>query len=152
MVRRYQKGPDLPGRYLNPTDASAVSLFQRQIHGPVIMLNLLRLRDVADYSDFPDLDPGKPISGAEAIDRYIELTLPYLKASDSTVRLLATGGPWFIGPPEERWDVAMLIEQSSVDAFISFASDPDYLAILGHRNAAAEDSRLLPLQSIPSVG
>lgn len=39
----------------------------------------------------------------------------------------------------------MLVRQSSVADFLAFASDQDYLIGLGHRTAALEDSRILPL-------
>lgn len=39
----------------------------------------------------------------------------------------------------------MVVRQNSVAAFMAFAGDPAYLAGLGHRTAAIEDSRLLPL-------
>jgi len=39
----------------------------------------------------------------------------------------------------------MLVRQHSVDAFKAFASNEAYLAGMGHRTAAIEDSRLLPL-------
>jgi hypothetical protein len=40
----------------------------------------------------------------------------------------------------------MLVEQSSTAAFLAFASNAAYLAGIGHRTAALEDSRLLPLE------
>lgn len=39
----------------------------------------------------------------------------------------------------------MMIRQNSVQDFLAFASNPEYLKIIGHRTAALEDSRLLPL-------
>jgi hypothetical protein len=39
----------------------------------------------------------------------------------------------------------MAIRQSSLDDFFAFASNADYLAGVGHRTAALEDSRLIPL-------
>lgn len=132
--------------YLEPTQESGRALFMRGIVGSVVMLNLIRLREVADYSAFPDLAPTTAISGAEAFDRYIEHTLPYLKESGGELLLLARGGTFFIGPQDERWDVAMIVRQSSVESFVGFASHPAYLAGLGHRGAAIEDSRLLPLE------
>jgi hypothetical protein len=39
----------------------------------------------------------------------------------------------------------MLVRQSSVASFIAFASNQGYLAGIGHRVAALEDSRLLPI-------
>ena len=55
------------------------------------------------------------------------------------------GGAFLIGPSDERWDAAMLIRQSSMASFLAFASNQEYLAGIGHRTAALEDSRLLPL-------
>ncbi len=39
----------------------------------------------------------------------------------------------------------MLISQASVGDFFAFAADAGYLAGIGHRTAALEDSRLLPV-------
>jgi hypothetical protein len=55
------------------------------------------------------------------------------------------GGDFLIGPTDERWDAAMLVRQASVESFIAFASNQAYLSGIGHRTAALEDSRLLPL-------
>jgi hypothetical protein len=43
--------------YIDPTDENGAALFRRQISGEVVMLNLLRFRPVADYTDFPNLAP-----------------------------------------------------------------------------------------------
>lgn len=137
--------------YLEPTQESGRALFMRGIAGPLIMLNLIRLREIADYSASPELAPASPISGGEAFDRYIAHTLPYLKESGGDVLLLARGGTFFIGPKNERWDVAMVVRQSSIQSFIAFASHAEYLAGLGHRTAAIEDSRLLPLEEASQI-
>ena len=63
--------------------------------------------------------------------------------------LLGSGDRFLIGPAEERWDLAMLVRQHSIEAFMAFASNAEYLAGLGHRVAAVEDSRLLPLAELP---
>ncbi|MDQ0467363.1 DUF1330 domain-containing protein [Labrys wisconsinensis] len=139
-------------RHLEPSWDAGRALLARDIDGPVVMLNLLRLRAVADYSATPDLAPATPISGADAYDRYIARTLPHLRESGGDVLFLGEGGPWLIGPAGERWDRAMLVRQSSVEAFMAFAANQDYLAGLGHRTAAIEDSRLLPLVALPAPG
>ena len=82
------------------------------------------------------------IGGLAAI---IDLTGKGFVAGDSPSRV-TYGGQFLIGPGNERWDAAMLVEQSSPAAFIAFASNPEYLAGIGHRTAALEDSRLLPLE------
>jgi len=132
--------------YLEPTQESGIALFKRNILGEVIMLNLLRLREIADYSNNPELTPTTPISGKEAFQKYIDHTLPFLESSGGKLILLAEGGEYFIGPSDERWDLVMLVKQSSVQDFFSFATDPEYMAGIGHRTAALIDSRLLPLE------
>lgn len=135
--------------YLEPTQKAGRALFMRGIQGEVVMLNLLRLRQVADYAANPALGPPQPISGAEAYDHYIAHTLPYLTESGGALLFLGEGGPFLIGPEGERWDRAMLVKQSSVQAFMAFAGHDAYLAGIGHRTAAVEDSRLLPLVQYP---
>jgi len=118
--------------YLDPTEEAARALFMRGHRGPMLMLNLLRFREVADYSAHPDLAPARPISGAEAFGRYVEHTRPHLATAGGELMLMADGGPFFIGPPDERWDLAMLVRQSSLEAFLGMAANADYLAGLGH--------------------
>jgi hypothetical protein len=132
-------------RYLDATQDAGRALFMRGIDGPLVMLNLLRFRVVADYSATPDLAPSAPITGAAAYDLYMQHTLPHLTAAGGEVLFFGSGGPWFIGPPGERWDAALLVRQSSLQSFMAFAANADYMAGLGHRLAALEDARLLPL-------
>jgi uncharacterized protein (DUF1330 family) len=132
-------------RYLEATYAAGRALVMRGIPGEVVMLNLLRFRDVADYSAAPHLAPKGPITGEQAYRSYMEHTEPFLRASGGSLLFSGRGGPFLIGPPEERWDAALLVRQRSVADFIAFAQNPEYLAGIGHRQAALEDSRLLPL-------
>ena len=132
-------------RHLEPTHEAGRALMMRGIAGPVAMLNLLRFRAVADYSVTPSLAPSEPITGAQAFQRYIDHAMPHLIASGGEIKFLGAGGPWFIGPDDERWDMAMLVRQHSLAAFMAFAANEAYLEGIGHRTAAIEDSRLLPL-------
>ncbi len=137
--------------YLEATQEAGVDLYRRNIAGEVIMLNLLRFRKTADYSEYPELCPETPISGREAFQRYIDHTTPYLEASGGSLLFLGEGGRFFIGPPGEQWDAVMLVKQSSLSSFFDFASDPGYLSGLGHRAAAITDSRLLPIEERTSL-
>lgn len=138
-------------RYLQPTQESGRAFVMRKISGEVVMLNLLRFRDIADYSATPNLAPSSPITGAQAFQRYIDHALPYLRESGGDLLFLGQGGALLIGPQNERWDMVMLVRQHSVGAFLSFASHHAYLAGIGHRTAALEDSRMLPLVEIPTA-
>lgn len=131
--------------YVSVTEEAGRAFFMREITGPVVMLNLLRFRTTADYSATPELAPDAPISGHAAFDKYVEHTKFFLAESGGSIRFLGDGGAWLIGPADENWDMAMLIEQQSVEAFMAWNSHPEYLKGIGHRTAALIDSRLLPL-------
>ena len=132
-------------RYLDVSPEAGAALFVRNISGAVTMLNLLRFREVADYSAHPELRPDEPISGAAAYQKYIDHTLPFLKESGGELVFLGKGGQYLIGPQDEQWDLVMLVRQNSLADFMAFSSNEEYLAGIGHRTAALEDSRLLPI-------
>ncbi|MFT4977036.1 MAG: hypothetical protein ACI8S6_002941 [Myxococcota bacterium] len=131
--------------HLEPTNESVRRLFQRGIEGPIVMLNLLRFREVADYSSAPHLAPEAPISGQAAYDRYMRHTASFLAEAGGELLWAGAGSHPVIGPAEERWDRVLLVRHQSLQVFLSFAKNEGYLAGIGHRTAALEDSRLLPL-------
>jgi hypothetical protein len=141
----YQENNMTSKGYLEPTPEAGRAFSTRGISGSVVMLNLLRFRPVADYSATPDLAPASPITGEAAYRLYMEHTRPHLQKAGGRVLFFGRGGDFLIGPGEERWDAAMLVQQGSVASFLAFASNEEYLAGMGHRLAALEDSRLLPL-------
>jgi uncharacterized protein (DUF1330 family) len=147
--QRQEKTAELtPRRYLESTQESARAFILRAPEGAIVMLNLLRFRGLADYSASPELAPQSPISGLEAYERYIAHTLPYLKESGGELLFFGEGGSFLIGPEHEHWDRVMLVRQSSVQSFLRFATNAEYLTGLAHRTAALEDSRLLPLTEL----
>jgi hypothetical protein len=136
----------MEAQYLYPTREAGRDFISRQIQGSLVMLNLLRFREIANYSATPDLAPDVPISGREAYDIYVRLTLPFLKESGGDILFLGKGGRFLIGPESEYWDVVMLIRQQSVNSFLAFEQNEEYMKIIGHRTAALIDSRLMPLE------
>ncbi|MEP6985620.1 MAG: DUF1330 domain-containing protein [Chloroflexota bacterium] len=134
--------------YLEPTQESGRAFMMRQMQGSVLMLNLLRFRETADYSATPELAPATAISGADAFQLYIDHTLPYLRETGGDLVFLGKGGAFLIGPQDERWDLVMMVRQQSTESFLAFASHEAYLAGMGHRTAAIEDSRLLPITEV----
>lgn len=131
--------------YLDPTQDQGREFFMSGISGAVTMLNLLRFREVADYSTFADLAPTLPITGEQAYFLYMKHTMPFLTASGGELLFYGKATSFLIGPTDERWDAVMLIRQSSVQSFLAFAQNQEYLAGMGHRVAALSDSRLLPV-------
>ena len=131
--------------YLMPTQGAGRDFVSKQIQGSVVMLNLLRFRQLADYSATPSLTPNEPISGKRAYQLYVDHTLPFLTQSGGEILFMGESDAYLIGPTGERWDAVLLVRQDSVDSFLAFESNQDYMKGIGHRTAALEDARLLPI-------
>lgn len=134
-----------PMQYLEPTMESGRRFFASNIQGEVIMLNLLRFREWADYSHSPASCPSSKISGEQAFDCYITLALPCLRKTGGDLLLLGKCDHFLIGPYDERWHRVMLVKQKSKEVMLSMTNDAEYMTSLAHRTAALEDSRLLPI-------
>ncbi len=113
--------------------------------GPVVMLNLLKFKEKADYTDLDHLKPAEEISGKDAYNLYMKYTKPLIEKVGSRVLFYGAANAFLIGPTTETWDVVLLVEHPSVEAFMAFAQNKEYKKTLGHRTAALEDSRLLPI-------
>jgi len=131
--------------YIEPTKEAGAELFSRNVEGEMVMLNMLKFRDIADYSDFPELAPDEAITGQQAYQKYMAHTAPYLQQNGGELVFAATASKYFIGPEDQQWDLVILVKQRSLQDFMTFASNQDYQAGMGHRTAALEDSRLLPM-------
>lgn len=130
--------------YIEPSSSQRAGFFGDPRPGPVVMLNLLRFRAQADYARSPALAPPSPVTGAQAYARYGAEVMPLLAKAGGEVLYSGAAGAALIGPEDERWDLVVLVRYPSAAAFMAFATDAEYLAIVGHRTAALLDSRLLP--------
>lgn len=113
--------------------------------GKIVMLNLLRFKSSADYTNLESLKPNREISGAEAYQLYMNNTLPFLTKAGGSVIFYGKSNSFLIGPESEKWDAVLLVEHQSISEFMAFAENKEYLKIAGHRTAALENSRLLPI-------
>jgi uncharacterized protein (DUF1330 family) len=135
------------GTYLDVSPQQGAAFFGTPDTGPVVMLNLLRFRERADYAHAPDLEPAGGCTGREAYERYMREMRPLLEATGGAVLFSGTSAPFLIGPADEVWDHVLLVRQASKAAFLAFASDPESQRITAHRTAAISDSRLLPIRA-----
>ena len=133
--------------YLEVTPQQGAAFFGTPDEGEVVMLNLLRFRDRADYSRAPGLEPEGGCSGRAAYALYMRDMTPLLEASGGEVLFSGTAAGFLIGPQDETWDHVLLVRQASKASFLAFASDPEAQAITAHRTAAIRDSRLLPIRA-----
>jgi uncharacterized protein (DUF1330 family) len=102
------------------------------------MVNLLRFKERADGVDAAD-----GITGAEAYGRYGAAVGSHLERVGGRVLLALTAQDSVIGPEPGEWDLVIAVEYPSRAAFMAMVSDPEYLAIHAHRDAAVADSRLI---------
>lgn len=134
--------------FINATESQGKAFYLRENQGTVYMLNMLRFKDVADYSAAPELAPKADITGREAYELYVQHTSPFLKEIGSEVVFYGKADGFLIGPTDEKWDAILIVKHPGVKEFLSFAQNKAYLAGAGHRTAALEDSRLLPMDAL----
>ena len=109
---------------------------------PVVMVNLLRYKERADYGGTSDLGP---CSGREA---YFGRYLPaFAKVAAGIPFKLLYAGTVFAAvaaPAGERWDDVAVVEYPSLAAFRRVVESAEYAAEAApHRRAALEDWRLV---------
>ena len=110
---------------------------------PLVMINLLRFRETAEYR--ADFD-AEPCSGREAYERYGALVVEHLERVGGRVIWAGKVFASVIAPASEAWDEAFLVEYPSRAAFVKMITSPEYRAIVPHRSAALMDSRLMAAQ------
>ncbi len=107
--------------------AGMAELSERAGEGPVVMLNLLRFK------------PG----GEERYAEYGAAVLPLLAEAGGRIVWSGNGGAPVIG--EGHWDLVVLVEYPTRQAFIEMTSSPEFVAAAQLRTAALEASELHPL-------
>ncbi|WP_417517969.1 DUF1330 domain-containing protein [Marinobacter sp.] len=105
---------------------------------PVVMLNLLRFRDRADYAD----ESGNR-SGREAYQLYMREAAACVSAVGAEVIWSGRSVGTLIAPPEESWDQVLLVRYPSIEAFMAMIESAEYKGVVKHRTAALSDSRLV---------
>lgn len=114
---------------------------------PIHMLNLIKLRTVADYPEgHPNHAEG--LSGLDAYRAYGRTTAHIFKRLGG--RQVWVGKPQvtLTGPGSEAWDIAFIAEYPNAEAFISMVRDPEYRELVQHRTAAVADSRLIRMSPL----
>lgn len=122
---------------IDPTREQFAAFMKIERKGPIWMLNQIRLRAEAAYPD------GRKATGREAYAAYARESAPFFSGVGG--RIVWTGAPetTLIGPSDECWDAIFVAEYPSPEAFAEMVRNPGYQAIVFHRQAAVEDSRLI---------
>ncbi|MGH0038488.1 MAG: DUF1330 domain-containing protein [Myxococcota bacterium] len=137
-------------RSIEPEIGDVVGFVEASPDAPVVMINLLRYRAQAQYPDGapPELDTSA-CTGREAYARYAAVALPEIARAGGRVVWQGSAQATLIGPPDEVWDEAVLVEYPSRSAFIQMVTRAEYLRGAPHRAAALEDSRLIATAPVP---
>jgi uncharacterized protein (DUF1330 family) len=122
--------------FVEPTPDQVEALTASGDADPIVMVNLLRFKERASA-------PDEGVSGAEAYARYAAAIPPFLEGVGGRLLAAASCVESIIGPAEAEWDAVALVEYPSRQAFLTMITDPEYLAIHVHREAALADSRLI---------
>ena len=116
----------------------AISRIPRGV--PVVMLNMLRFRDMAKYPDRKST-----ISGRDAYAEYSKKAIGHLKKVGAKLIWFGEARASVIGPQDEYWDQVFLVRYPSVEKFIEMIESESYQEIVTHRSAALKDSRLIAI-------
>ena len=131
--------------HIHPDRAALEALMQLADDEPVVMLNLLRFREQASYAEG---SPHAPCNGREAYARYGAVAVRHVQAVGGKSIWMGGAELTLIGPSDEPWDDVLLVEYPSPEAFLTMASNPEYLACAVHRTAALADSRLIAMRAM----
>ncbi|MFN3766632.1 MAG: DUF1330 domain-containing protein [Aliihoeflea sp.] len=125
--------------YVDPTRETFGNFRRLAEEGPIHMLNLVRLRERAEYPD------GRDVSGEEAYRAYGRESGPIFRRVGGRIAWTGDFRLMLIGPTDERWDRCFIAEYPSGAAFVEMVKDSDYQKAVVHRQAAVLTSRLIRL-------
>lgn len=125
--------------FIDPTREQFGAMMSLPDTGRIHMLNLIRLREKANYED------GRTASGADAYKTYGKESGPIFAGVGGRIVHVWNPKLTLIGPASEAWDIAFIAEYPDAAAFGKMVQDPAYQAIVFHRQAAVADSRLVRL-------
>lgn len=118
--------------------------------GPLVMVNLNRYRDHAQYPADATVDEPTDVSGREAYQRYSDIAIKAIV--EVGARVLWGSHPQDAGPlmgDDERdaWDAILCVWYPSRAAFLQMVSIDWYQASLVHRRAALERAVVFPVNA-----
>jgi hypothetical protein len=127
--------------------AEVVGLAGRAADGPVVMLNLNRYRERAQYEE--EVPGGAPadVSGHEAYMRYGVVAIAVLTRLGGKVLWQADARLTVVGDESDRYDEVVAVWYPSFAAFVALATDAEILAARPHRNAGLEQAVLIACES-----
>ena len=119
--------------------------------GPVVMLNLNRYSDRADYGEPPPGGEDPDVTGHEAYARYGIVAQERLGEVGGRILWYASASSTVIGDESDLYDEVLAVWYPSRAAFLSLATAPRILAALPHRRAGLERAAIVCCESGPEA-
>ena len=127
---------------VNPTPAQLHTMMENGPEGPIVMVNLLKYREKADYA--ADCAEAKEnLSGLEAYRRYGAVALQCVSEAGGGIVWGGQQAFVFIGGSEQDWDEVVCVRYPSRLKFLEMIARPEYLAATHHRDAGLARTALL---------
>jgi len=106
---------------------------------PIVMVNLLRFKDRADYKD----GRAERVDGRTAYARYGAEMRPFVERHGGRILFLGEVKSLVIGQVGDLWDAVALVEYPSSEAFVKIAMAPEVAAFGIHREAGLAGQLLI---------
>lgn len=127
--------------HVYPTRSRVEELMAVDSDSPVVMLNLLKFRAKADYSDGRDSD----LTGRQAYDLYGAAMQKVIEEHGGQVLFGGDIASLVIGEVDDIWDTCVLVQYPSAAAFAMIVTSPEVTEIGVHRAAGLEGQLLIRL-------
>lgn len=134
--------------FRNPTREQFKALYQLDDDQPVLMLNLLKFHDIAQYELNDPMRPSLPITGRDAFASYSAEAMEVFIKHGGKQTWIGQAFTTLIGPDSEKWSIAFLAYYPSVVKFIEMVKSPEYQSATRHRTAAVADARLIVCEQL----
>ena len=99
--------------------------------GPVVMVNLIKFRDRAEYEDGSDSE----LSGRDAYLRYAEAVLPMIEERGGRMLFVGDASFLLLGQVEELWDEVGVAEYPNRATVFEMTTSVEYQQVQHHRTA-----------------
>lgn len=111
---------------VDPTGQDLKRFVSEDPGGPVVMLNLLKMKE----------------GGRANYQAYMEKIRPFLDELGAKVLYIGDCSTVLVAPEDHDWDAVLLVRYPSREAFSRMVANPDYHKITGLRTAALSNAVL----------
>mgnify|MGYP001338183373 FL=1 len=116
---------------ITPTEEQINGFLEDPNIGPISMVNLLKYKDKADYTDGRDVN----LSGKEAYMLYANKVINLITKYGGEFIFAGKVNRLMLGEVDEMWDEIAIAKYPSRKAMFEMTMDPEYQKIHIHRDA-----------------